>query len=278
RRRIASRRRAREVADGLVAPARFRTRGPDVSAADLADAGFVPLTQLPAAEAGDVFTGVASATGTARGRVVVVTDPSGADGGILATHRTDPGWVTALPSVTALLIERGSPLTHVAIVAREMGIPTVVQVDGLTTALRTGMEVEVDATRGTVTVLSTEGVEPCAAPGRGRTSHPGHCYRSPTRPGRTPAGSPTADRVSSWCSRATTADGTESRPTTWSLGSARTRTDCRVCSRAPRTTVSTARSRCWPTPDWPRSPRTGRCSTAAGRSCRSPRRASVTPR
>lgn len=160
RRRIASRRRAREVADGLVAPARFRTRGPDVSAADLADAGFVPLTQLPAAEAGDVFTGVASATGTARGRVVVVTDPSGADGGILATHRTDPGWVTALPSVTALLIERGSPLTHVAIVAREMGIPTVVQVDGLTTALRTGMEVEVDATRGTVTVLSTEGVEP----------------------------------------------------------------------------------------------------------------------
>ncbi|MFD2394308.1 PEP-utilizing enzyme [Dietzia aerolata] len=66
--------------------------------------------------------------------------------------------MTALPSATALLIERGSPLTHVAIIAREMGIPTVVQIDGLTTALRTGMEVEVDATGGTVTILSTEGV------------------------------------------------------------------------------------------------------------------------
>lgn len=158
RRRIASRRRAREIAEGLVAPARFRTGGGPVTAGDLAESGFVPLGDLPAAGTGDVLTGIASATGTARGRVAVVTDPSQADGGILATYRTDPGWATALPSATALLIERGSPLTHVAIIAREMGIPTVVQVDGLTTALRTGMEVEVDATSGTITVLSTEGV------------------------------------------------------------------------------------------------------------------------
>ena len=160
RRRIASRRRAREIAEGLVAPARFRTPGGSPTAGDLTDAGFVPLTQIPSGDPGDVLTGIASSTGTARGRVSVVAEPSEADRGILATYRTDPGWVTALPSATALLIERGSPLTHVAIVAREMGIPTVVQIDGLTTALRTGMEVEVDATAGTVTILSTGGVEP----------------------------------------------------------------------------------------------------------------------
>lgn len=157
--RIDSRRRARDIADGLVAPARFRTSGGTVSSGDLADAGFVPLTHLPAAEEGDVLTGIASSNGTARGRLAVVSDPAGAGGGIVATYRTDPGWVTALPSATALLIERGSPLTHVAIIAREMGIPTVVQIDGLTTALRSGMEVEVDATAGTVTVLATEGVD-----------------------------------------------------------------------------------------------------------------------
>ena len=158
RRRIASRRRAREIADGLVAPARFRTAGGRPSPSELSDAGFVPLTQIPSAERGDVLGGIASSSGTARGVVVVVSDPADATGGIIATYRTDPGWVTALPSATALLIERGSPLTHVAIIAREMGIPTVVQIDGLTTALRTGMEVEVDATGGTVTILSTEGV------------------------------------------------------------------------------------------------------------------------
>ncbi|MBB0970257.1 pyruvate, water dikinase, partial [Dietzia aerolata] len=100
----ASRRRAREIADGLVAPARFRTAGGRPSPSELSDAGFVPLTQIPSAERGDVLGGIASSSGTARGVVVVVSDPADATGGIIATYRTDPGWVTALPSATALLI------------------------------------------------------------------------------------------------------------------------------------------------------------------------------
>ena len=54
----------------------------------------------------------------------------------------------------ALLVERGSPLTHVAIVARELGVPTVVQIKNLTAAVRTGMTVDVDGGAGTVTILS----------------------------------------------------------------------------------------------------------------------------
>jgi pyruvate,water dikinase len=51
------------------------------------------------------------------------------------------------------VVERGSPLTHVAVVARELGIPTVVQVKGATREIRTGMRVRVDGGAGLVTIL-----------------------------------------------------------------------------------------------------------------------------
>ncbi|WPB88608.1 PEP-utilizing enzyme [Streptomyces malaysiensis] len=84
----------------------------------------------------------------------MVTDtPVDVDGGVLVTYRTDPGWVAALPSASALIIERGSPLTHVAIVARELGIPTVVQVKGAVAETETGMRLRVDGGTGTITFL-----------------------------------------------------------------------------------------------------------------------------
>ena len=57
------------------------------------------------------------------------------------------------PSVSGLLIERGSILSHSAIVAREMGIPTIVGIPGLIAALRTGQRVRMDGAAGTVELL-----------------------------------------------------------------------------------------------------------------------------
>jgi len=53
-------------------------------------------------------------------------------------------------SAQALLIERGSPLTHAAIVAREIGIPTIVQIPGLTQRVQTGMRLKVDGHSGRI--------------------------------------------------------------------------------------------------------------------------------
>ena len=53
-------------------------------------------------------------------------DTEGLDGEILVTERTDPGWVPVFPACSGLIIERGSLLSHSAVVARELGIPTVV--------------------------------------------------------------------------------------------------------------------------------------------------------
>jgi pyruvate,water dikinase len=81
------------------------------------------------------------------------TDDARLAGEILVAGRTDPGWVPLYPSVSGLLIERGSILSHSAIVAREMGIPTIVGIPGLTTRLRTGQRVTMDGTTGIVEVL-----------------------------------------------------------------------------------------------------------------------------
>ena len=89
------------------------------------------------------------------------TDDAQLAGEILVAGRTDPGWVPLYPSVSGLLIERGSILSHSAIVAREMGIPTIVGIPGLTSLLKTGQRVTMDGTTGVVEVLD----EPTRATG-----------------------------------------------------------------------------------------------------------------
>ncbi len=75
------------------------------------------------------------------------------NGEILVTMRTDPGWAPLYPGLSGLLIERGSLLSHSAIVAREMGLPTIVRIAGLTDTLKDGQRVRMDGASGTITIL-----------------------------------------------------------------------------------------------------------------------------
>ena len=108
------------------------------------------------AAAGEVLRGIGACAGVVRGPVRVVRDPRGtqlAPGEILVAQQTDPGWVVLFPSAAALLVERGSLLSHSAIVAREMGIPAVVSIPGVTAILRDGQEVEMNGETGVVRLL-----------------------------------------------------------------------------------------------------------------------------
>jgi pyruvate,water dikinase len=101
--------------------------------------------------------GIGCCPGLVRGKVRVIHDPRHAvieAGEILVAPRTDPGWIMLFPSAAGLLVEHGSLLSHSAIVAREMGIPAVVSLDGLTSWLGTGDEVELDGRTGMVTRLN----------------------------------------------------------------------------------------------------------------------------
>ncbi|PZH18683.1 pyruvate, water dikinase [Streptomyces sp. NTH33] len=146
--------RRRRLAAGatLHAPPRFTTRGAPYWSGNLERAGW---TGGPAARSGvRELRGTPCCPGVAEGPAVVTDSPREIGGGILVAYRTDPGWVPALTSAAAVLVERGSPLTHVAVVARELGIPTVVQVKDVTTEIRTGTLLRVDGAAGTVTVLA----------------------------------------------------------------------------------------------------------------------------
>ena len=124
-------------------PNRFATR--DLPVAPL-------LAPRGAAPSGETLHGSPSCAGVVRGRVRVVRDPHETlrAGEILVAERTDPSWVVLFPAAAAILVERGSQLSHAAIVSREMGIPSVVALRGLTSWLRTGDLVELDGATGAV--------------------------------------------------------------------------------------------------------------------------------
>jgi len=71
---------------------------------------------------------------------------------VLVAHAVDPGWTSMFLLVGAVVLEMGSRLSHGAVVAREYGVPAVVNVDGVTRRLVDGQEVTVDGTRGIVWV------------------------------------------------------------------------------------------------------------------------------
>ncbi|MCU7843905.1 MAG: phosphoenolpyruvate synthase [Candidatus Thiodiazotropha sp. (ex Monitilora ramsayi)] len=97
--------------------------------------------------------GIGCCPGVVRGPVRVISDPRNAvlnAGEILVAERTDPGWIMLFPAASGILVERGSLLSHSAIVAREMGIPAVVSVPGITRTLSDGEWVEFDGSSGVI--------------------------------------------------------------------------------------------------------------------------------
>lgn len=131
-------------------PDRFITRG--------IPSHIPPVAEAKLTEGGEERKGLGCCPGVVRGKVRVVTDPRGAvleRGEILVAERTDPGWVMLFPVASGLLVERGSLLSHSAIVSRELGLPAVVSVTGLTNWLTTGDEVEFDGSTGIIRRLST---------------------------------------------------------------------------------------------------------------------------
>ncbi|HCL58066.1 MAG TPA: hypothetical protein DHW82_13815 [Spirochaetia bacterium] len=105
-------------------------------------------------ETGDpnIFRGTPCSPGFIKGKakVVLTTEDADLNGEILVTKRTDPGWVPLFPSISGLVIERGSVLSHSAVVAREMGIPTIVGLRKITDKIQTGDLLEVDGSTGVV--------------------------------------------------------------------------------------------------------------------------------
>jgi pyruvate,water dikinase len=127
---------------------------------DVLDATGQPLAFAAASEQGAdglVLIGLGASRGVVTGTARVVMTPQEAahlrPGEILVTRATDPGWTPVFSVIGAAVIEIGSTLSHAAIVAREYGLPAVVNIPQATQLIRDGQTIRVDGDGGRVTLL-----------------------------------------------------------------------------------------------------------------------------
>lgn len=103
-----------------------------------------------------ILQGIPCCAGIVEGIVSVLHAPheiDKIDGNILVTTSTDPGWVVLFPKATAIVVERGSLLSHSAIVSREMGIPCIVGVKGLLNQVKSGDKIRMNGSTGIIEIL-----------------------------------------------------------------------------------------------------------------------------
>lgn len=105
-----------------------------------------------------VLTGQCASPGIVEGTVRVVLDPATdgeiKTGEILVAPYTDPAWTPLFLGAAAVVVETGSYLSHAGTIARELGIPCLVDVTGVMSALRNGQRICVDATQGKAFLLA----------------------------------------------------------------------------------------------------------------------------
>ncbi len=127
-----------------------------IPAAWLGNPEAVPLS-ADHEHAGELLEGVGASPGVVEGVVRVVTNPADDEiepGEILVAPVTDPSWASVMFISAALIVDIGGALSHAAIVARELGVPCVVNTKNGSRVLRTGDLVRVDGSTGRVQIVT----------------------------------------------------------------------------------------------------------------------------
>jgi phosphohistidine swiveling domain-containing protein len=129
-----------------------------------------PTCDAPAVSVDDLLKGNGCSAGVVTGRARVVTELAACNAlqpnEVLVTRFIDPSWTPVIGLVSGLVAEVGGLLSHGAVIAREYGLPAVLDVRGATCVIKTGQMVEIDGTGGTVRILSTESAASTAAGSR----------------------------------------------------------------------------------------------------------------
>jgi pyruvate,water dikinase len=111
-------------------------------------------------ESADTLKGIGCYPGIVEQNVKLIFSPEdelNLNGQILCTVRTDPGWAPLFPTAGGIIVERGSTLSHSAVVARELGIPAIVNIPGLTKIIQNGERIRMDGSSGIIERLNGGG-------------------------------------------------------------------------------------------------------------------------
>ena len=154
---LARRRTQYEALDERMPPFAFEGAVPDPTTWPLRTSRSPEETRRAESRAPVTLTGIGVSSGVARGPARIITDPGDPrglePGEVLVAPLTDPAWTPLFLAAVAVVVDVGALQSHAAIVARELGIPAVVSVEGASRTLADGELLEVDGDRGVVVVV-----------------------------------------------------------------------------------------------------------------------------
>jgi pyruvate,water dikinase len=149
---IATRKKDYQLYTNLPLPERVTTYGKP---------GNIVLAEMQTAKKGlnKELRGIPCSPGTVKAKVRLLNyadEMHALDNAIMVTYATDPGWVVLFPSASGILTERGSLLSHAAIVSREMSIPCIVGIEDLMNTLKDGDEIIMDGSSGIIKIIDSD--------------------------------------------------------------------------------------------------------------------------
>ena len=127
---------------------------PDVIFSDSLEQIGTPMTP----DTAETYRGVSVSAGVATGKARVLLTPADVHPSdrdyILVCPSTDPAWTPLFLHAAGLVMERGGILSHGAVVAREYGVPAVVNIPNATRHIADGQLIQIDGNAGTVSILT----------------------------------------------------------------------------------------------------------------------------
>lgn len=114
------------------------------------------FSEATSSSSSSVIKGVPCSGGMIETECEVVLDLNQAPslaGKILIAERTDPAWGYFFVGVKGIIIEKGSMLSHAAIISRELGIPCIINVKGATERFKSGMKVKMNGDTGEIEII-----------------------------------------------------------------------------------------------------------------------------
>lgn len=119
--------------------------------------GYIPGNDQIPSTADDVMIGIPVSPGVVEGTVKILNGDESISiypSDIIVAYVTDPGLTPSFNNAAGVVLEIGGALQHGAVVARELGIPCVTSILGVTQLLKSGDRVEVNGNNGSVRLLS----------------------------------------------------------------------------------------------------------------------------
>ena len=125
------------------------------------DKHHIRINSIPKKIKKNTLEGIPTSSGIVEGVALVINniqEKIDTKDKILITKMTDPGWVFLLANAKGMISEKGSLLSHTAIISRELKIPSIVGVENATNTIETGDIVKMNANTGKIEIIKKENI------------------------------------------------------------------------------------------------------------------------